>query len=115
MKDRFQLDEAMRLVEAAAAAGERCPANYTPGMPHGALPELARQGKVRVKIYALNYRVVEILTGPHAGKQTAPPPPQYRRPFKIIDAAGARTLRGGEPSRRQPSAPRALTREELDR
>lgn len=117
---RFTSEEAFALIESAAAAGERCPQSGIYG--HSALTStvttaLANAGRIRIEIYAWNFRVAEILTGPHAGKRTAASP-TGQKPWKIIDANGTRTRRGGgadvrNSSRAQPSAPRPLTREEL--
>lgn len=117
MKNGTALERTYALIEQAAIKGERCPQND----PHGPLSSdlvsaLARAGRVRIEVYVHNFRVVTILTGPNAGKQTARPPrpkgAQRRDPYKVIDAKGTwingvaqapydtRTKRAG------PSAPR---------
>lgn len=69
------IDEAFALFEAAAVAGERCPMTYPYGpIPTAATDALIASGHIRSMVYGRNYRVVEILKGPHAGKSTAPEP-----------------------------------------
>ena len=70
------------LVAEAAAKGERCPKNIeiwillqNAGLPTGrseytVLEALGRQGKIRGKVSGRNWRTIEILVGPHAGKET---------------------------------------------
>jgi hypothetical protein len=96
-----KLDEVFALIEAAAAKGERCPQArpHGPIHPSRAPAVLARQGRLLLEIYALNWRVAVILEGRHKGKRTLPPPFKVNRPYKIIGKA--------------PSAPRLLTKDEL--
>lgn len=118
-KSRFSSDDAFALLQSAAIAGDRCPQAGIHGfssLTSAVTTALAHAGRIRIEIYAWNFRVIEILTGPHAGKRTAPGP-NGQKPWKIIDANGTRTRRGtvnfGRQGRSQPSAPRPLTREEL--
>jgi len=105
------LDRVFTLLVGAACRGERCPQQF----PHGtltnqeniAVPELARAGRIRVELYALNWRVVVICEGEHAGKHTALSPhagPKGARPKPY------RTIQGGDPpppsQRRQPWSPK---------
>lgn len=110
------LTRTFTLLEAAAAAGERCPQ----ASPHGPLANnrdispLCHAGRIRSEIYAHNWRVVTILEGPHKGKHTALPPGAPSRPWKITDESGARTRGGGRvdtgsSKRQQPSKPRLLS------
>jgi hypothetical protein len=85
------LDKAFAILEAAAVAGERCPENGTMGLNAGVVPALARAGRIRIAICLHNYRIVTLLSGPHAGKSTAPHP-DGRKPWKVIDAGGTRRL-----------------------
>ena len=111
-----QLDLAFAVLEHTAIEGGRCPMNEQLG--HGAAPALARAGRILIEVYPHNFRRVTILTGPHAGKSTAPCPHPKWRPMKVIGTE-TRTHLGtvdrGASQRRQPSAPRPLTREELAR
>lgn len=86
-------------IERAAVAGERCPRNQgwgceagkyvlVGGLQPGVTTVLARQGRIRIEIYPHNFRVVEILSGPHAGKRTAAPPDPRWRPYRIIARTG---------------------------
>ena len=100
-----------RLV-AAAIAGERCPVNDTfdtDGIDAVCLMALCYAGRVRTKISGRNYRTVEILSGPHKGKTTAPDPHGHRVKM-IVDEQGSRKIAtGAAPKKRQlPSAPRLL-------
>lgn len=82
------------LVRNAAKAGLRCPQNFEIvnavqragyGMVASAmLPNLARKGRLRVEIYAGNWRVAEI-----DGLRTQGPPAGSGVPYKVIDGAGS--------------------------
>lgn len=114
------MEEAFALLENAAAHGERCPMNDQLPSGHWIMPALARAGWIRTEIYTANFRVVTILRGEHAGKKTAPPPGPARRPYKTVDRYTApgggytdRPMAHADTAVRQPSKPRALTRDEL--
>lgn len=77
-----------RLV-AAAKANIRCPENYTPDINSTVLGELARAGRIRILISNRNYRTVEILEGPAAGKSTAGDPTRAYA-WNVIDKNGTR-------------------------
>lgn len=102
------LDREFALLESAAANGERCPQS----VPHGPLNSsvtgaLARSGRIRIEIFAHNWRVVTLLDGPHKGKQTMPTPHKgSRRPYKTI---GVETIMTTLVSRRS-NAPVTLPR-----
>lgn len=70
------LDQAFDRLVAAAVAGERCPQNDA--IPSRLVSTLARAGRVTVRVYVRNWRIVEIMTGPHRGLFTADDP--LRRP-----------------------------------
>ena len=108
------IEDAWALVQEAAAAGLRCPTNDHFKSNGGALRELAYQGRIRIKVYAHNWRVVEIMEGPHAGKSTMRAPTSGP-PYRVIDKDRSRlTHETGERHQRgEPSLPRLLTREEL--
>jgi hypothetical protein len=100
------------VIEHAAVAGLRCPGADEIKAPHGVVPILARSGRIRIEVYAGNWRVITITSGEHAGKQTAPPPFQHSGPYIMIDRNG-RHEKGRvvprEPisrKRAQPSTPR---------
>lgn len=86
MPTQTVIERDFALLEAAAAAGERCPQSR----PHGPLNpastgHLAREGRIRVEIFAHNWRVVTIMDGPHKGKQTmATPHKGSEKPYKVI-------------------------------
>lgn len=86
MKSNEILDRDFKLIEAAAAKGERCPQSQ----PHGPLQyassgTLARAGRIRVEIFAHNWRVATIMEGPHKGKQTLRSPYKgTQRPYRVI-------------------------------
>ena len=80
-------DRTFHLLAEAARTGARCPkkGEIPWGKDHVAM--LARLGHIRIEIYARNWRVVEIMTGPHAGKRTAPAPfPEdgSGKPYRVI-------------------------------
>lgn len=105
------LDQTFATLEAAASAGARCPSNDA-GVKSEYVRLLAHAGKIAVEISTHNWRRVTILTGPRAGKSTAPNPLATSSIYLTIDASGSR--RSGRPldsrksARRQPSAPRLL-------
>jgi hypothetical protein len=105
------LDRVFTLLVGAACRGERCPGREPFGplknIEANAVVELARTGRIRVELYALNWRVVVICEGEHAGKHTALSPhagPKGARPKPY------RTIQGGDPpppsQRRQPWSPK---------
>ena len=90
-----------------AIRGERCPtADQLAGLPPPS--ELAHAGKIRIEVFARNWRVVTILTGPHAGKSTMRDPAGVRgaKPYRVIDGSSL-TTRGSIPpeQRRAPWKP----------
>ena len=79
------LDGTFALLEATAIKNERCPQNY----PHGPLTTsiitaLARAGRIKVEVFARNWRVVTIMDGPHRGKRTKLAPGNAGPPYKVI-------------------------------
>jgi hypothetical protein len=59
------------VIEVAVAMNERCPKSYPDGpLQRGSISELFKRGMIRSAVYAKNYRVITILTGPHAGEST---------------------------------------------
>ena len=88
-----------KLIEQAAANGDRCPTNVTiaaalnksgsnnsiaaSSVP-SILQRLVRSGMITIRIYGHNWRDICILSGPHAGKLTMPPP-HGGKPHTIID------------------------------
>lgn len=84
-----RLEAAFRRVVAAADVGERCPENGTQDINAKVLGDLARAGRIRILIADRNYRTVEILEGPSAGKSTKAYP-RRSYPWKVIDKNGTR-------------------------
>lgn len=72
---------ALKLVTAAAIANTRCPTNDEVGV--GSLPALAREGLIKIAIFANNWRVVTLMTGEHAGKATLAAP-VGKRPYRVV-------------------------------
>jgi len=64
-----------QLIENAAIAGVRCPMSrpYGPLDSEG-VSRLVTDGRIRVEIFRQNWRVITLLTGPHAGKSTKAAP-----------------------------------------
>lgn len=71
-------------IAAAARIGARAPQRdeLPPGASYG-LRTLVEQGRIRIEIYALNYRVFEIRKGDLKGMRTQAPPKQAP-PWKVI-------------------------------
>lgn len=116
---KLPLDRVFALVEQAAISGARCPQNDELGVNgQPALRALALSGRVRIKVGSRNWRQVEILTGPHAGKQTADSPHKGSRVYLVLDKSGTRVngklkIPKGSARTAQPSAPRPLRPDEL--
>ncbi len=81
---KISLADAFAVLEKAAAAGDRCPMAKTDGLTSTLTSALARAGKIRIDVYAHNWRVVTILVGPHAGKSTLGAPNPHWRPYLTI-------------------------------
>lgn len=102
------VEQAFRLIEQAAAKGERCPLSYPYGPDRAvrinSLKALAFQGRVRFEIGGYNFRVAEILVGPHAGKRTLADP-EGGRVYRTLDIHGVKFVprppRDPRPSRRK--------------
>lgn len=79
-------DATFDMLVLAAIKGERCPQSYPFGPFHSHVTSaLAKAGRIRIEIFKYNWRVITIMEGPHAGKQTAPSPEggmPYRTIFK---------------------------------
>lgn len=70
-----RLEHDFRLLEEAAASGERCPMSNPHGPIHSdSIGRLVSAKRIRSEVYRHNWRVVIILDGPHKGKSTAAPP-----------------------------------------
>lgn len=110
--DQARLDAAFRTLETFASAGMRCPENGTHGIESPLTTALARAGRIRILIYAHNWRVVEIVTGPHAGAKTELPPNRELKPWRVIGIEDTHT-HGSRTA--TPSAPRALSSAELSK
>ena len=52
--------------------------------PQQRLQKLCREGHVRIEVYSLNWRVIEILTGEHKGKRTKACP-RGGKPYRVLD------------------------------
>ena len=78
MSRREELNRAFALIEQAAIKGARCPQNTGAGVNgevrSDAVVALCREGRILVEVSGRNWRQATILTGPHAGKKTAPNP-----------------------------------------
>jgi hypothetical protein len=111
-----RIEECFALLEQAAIAGARCPQSAPFGpVRSGDVTALCRDGKILVEVFVHNWRVVTILTGPHAGKKTETPPTfnHSPKPYKTV---GRETRVNGRiqesystrSKRIGPSAPRAI-------
>ena len=99
-------DEVFTLLVGAACRDERCPQMHPHGpltaQQNGAIADLARAGFVRLELYALNWRVIEIRAGEHKGKRTAKCPHINRGPYKIIRKGDVTAGQRGTPSKPLP-------------
>lgn len=94
-----QNEEGFALIERAAVLGARAPTNWSMDNPTGVLPSgvtsaLVKEGRVRIEVYAKNWRVIEILKGPNAGKRTMECPYNGAKPYKIVPPLPAREPEG---------------------
>ena len=73
--------KALEAITAAIVAGARCPTNDETGV--GQLPALAREGLIKIEVFAHNWRVVTMMVGEHRGKTTMRQP-NGQKPYKVI-------------------------------
>lgn len=106
------LNETFAFLVHVACRGERCPAGkpYGPLVP-AVMSALAHAGRIRIEIFAHNWRVVTIMEGPLMGRSTMASPRgglPYRTVFlDHIAVRGNRVMtRRGAGSRPQPSLAR---------
>lgn len=93
---RGALNRTLAMIVEAACDGARCPettrSDYVKGervlirgLARGAATVLAAEGKIKVEIFARNFRRITILVGPHAGKATADPPfGKLAQPYRVV-------------------------------
>ncbi len=79
-------NEAFALIEECARTGQRAPFNDQVKGGSNTFRALADKGLIRIEVYALNWRVVEIRKGALAGQRTMEPP-SGGRPYRIIGPA----------------------------
>ncbi len=108
---RRHMQAAFAAIERAAVEGARCPINGIGEFSSGDVVALAHAGWIAIEIAGRNYRTVEILAGPHAGKRTKEPPAGWRT-WKRIDRAGTHIIResGKMPAARSSAAYREKRR-----
>jgi hypothetical protein len=82
---RITSKEAFEMLERIALAGDRCPTAGTDGLTSQLTSDLARRGDLRIDVYAKNYRVITILTGPNAGRHTALPANPKLKPYLTVE------------------------------
>lgn len=85
-----QVQRCFEALQRAAVAGARCPLSGSDGVTSDLTAALAKSGRIKIEVYARNYRVVEILDGPNKGKRTRSAPVGHET-YKLIDKRG--TLR----------------------
>lgn len=111
------MDATFARLERIAIAGERCPMRDELTTAEAAsIGLLARAGRIFVEIYNKNWRVVTLLTGQHKGKCTLACP-TGGSPYLtvgVVTKRGGRIVVGNE-KRSEPSAPRALSRAEVEK
>lgn len=79
-------DGLFRHLEVLASEGSRAPFGEAP-----LYRALALMGKIRYEVSGHNWRQVEILVGPHAGKKTLANPHGHRV-YLVVDADGLHRL-----------------------
>lgn len=82
------IESAFDAVEAAAAAGARCPMNEVGAVNSDTMGALVKAGRVKVEVFCLNWRVATILVGQHTGKRTQEPPHKHNGPYLTITKEG---------------------------
>lgn len=92
MVSRADINEGFALIERAAIKGDRCPTNISMDNPDGTLRSgitsaLLKEGRIKIEVYAHNWRVVEISIGPNAGKRTKAPPNEKLKPYLTLPKA----------------------------
>ena len=92
---RVPISETLDLLEQAAASRSRCPdsidiKNYLVDrfgrnavITNKITKVLSELGHIRIEIYGRNWRVIEIMRGPHKGARTMGPP-HGGKPHKVI-------------------------------
>jgi hypothetical protein len=89
-------------LERIALAGQRCPMNDDIRGGSATMMALARDGRILIEVAGKNFRQITILTGPHAGLKTMPPPATAGGVCKPFLTIGREKLRAA-PSTRQPA------------
>lgn len=72
--DENYLNLIFDLIVKRAFVGERAPINTEIRGGQAVLQALANQGRIKVEVYAHNWRVIEILKGPSVGARTKESP-----------------------------------------
>lgn len=83
-----RIEKCFEAIVHAVISGQRCPENDTLHVNTERCRHLALAGRIKVEVFARNYRVVTILDGPHAGKKTAPAPYNVQKPKFVINKDG---------------------------
>lgn len=87
----FRIEHAFHEILAAALAGERCPINDIGHVSSMTTMALCKAGRIRVDVYAKNWRVVTITAGEHAGKKTAMPNFKHGPAYVTVTKEGRHT------------------------
>jgi hypothetical protein len=101
-------DDAFAMLVKAAVAGERCPKSHPTGrgtIKSALVTQLAHAGRIRVEIYFHNWRVIEILEGPHKGRRTQECPKPGAKPYLTIDKSGTHFRYGAPVTMASTSTP----------
>jgi hypothetical protein len=99
MSAMVDIEPLFSILTSIAMAGDRCPNNdglqdllhraaYPTINIQNALTRLTRDGRIRVEVGGMNYRVIKIMEGRAAGKRTAVPSGAPWRPRLIIGVSG---------------------------
>jgi hypothetical protein len=78
-------EDQFKLIERAAVTGARCPMSHPFGpLKGGPVQRLLIDGRIRIEIFAGNWRVVTILQGPNAGATTRRSP-KGGQPYRTLE------------------------------
>ena len=104
-------DRCFAILEAAAVKRERCPTGpelRVLGVSGANTGILAKAGRIRVEVYGKNWRVIEIMEGPHKGARTMECP-DGSKPYRIVYKGKTefpQRVNGKAPCRRQEARER---------
>lgn len=88
-----RVEQCFQAILRAALRGERCPENGSSNVNTDRCRALAAAGRIKIEVFARNFRVVTILTGRHAGRKTARAPYKVSQPKLVISKDGKHIIK----------------------